>query len=121
MKGLILSFLFFSTSSLWAGEFTGAGASVNAVLKQYQMSLQSLKAQGHKVLIGEVTGAGKFVSLDKVKYLVTKKRVHDLHFSTHVEFVYPSAAKTLGEVEFFEFNRKVVRPSQIKALILDKK
>ena len=120
MKSLLVFVLSFLTISLSAGEVTGAGAAVNAVLKRHQLSLQTLRNSGHKVILGEVTGAGKKVDLDRIKFIVTKKELHNLNNTTHIQFKFPSEAKKVEDVKFFEFDRKKINPKQVKALILNK-
>jgi hypothetical protein len=119
MKKLILICTLFSTLniSLIAGEFTGAGAVVESVLKRNNLSMAGLRRDGFKVLLGEVTGAGKAVPLDALKFIVTKKDLMPMSEVTHINFKSPSAAKNLSDIKALEFNLKRVSAGNIKAVI----
>ena len=107
----------FYTSTLMAGEFTGAGAVVESVLQKNNLSIAKLQNEGFKVLLGEVTGAGKSVPLDALEYVVTKKELMRMNDVTHINFKNPSAAKALGDIRGLEFNGKRVSIGKIQGVV----
>ena len=120
MKGLtIITFLMVLSWMMevsYSGEVTGAGAA--KLLVQSEYSVTELKQSGHKILFGELTGAGKLMNLDRVKLVITKNKVFDINKADHVEFKNPSAAKSLTDVSFLEFGTQKVGASQIEALVV---
>lgn len=115
MKKIITILCFLQLSSLaFAGEITGAGQ-VAQILKRHNLSLSALQAQGLK--LGDITGAGKTVNLDRINMLVTGQKVFSMGEASHIDFKHPSAAKSLIDVNHLEFNGKKVRTSQIKGIL----
>ena len=102
-----------------AGEVTGAGKVAAEVLAAHNMSVQQLKAQGLKVLLGEVTGAGKSINLDRINAVVTKNKVFKMNHASHIEFKHPSAAKALQDVKHLEFNAARVRVNQLNGIVYE--
>lgn len=120
MRGLtIVTFLMVMAWMMevsYSGEVTGAGAA--KLLVQHEYNVKALKQSGHKVLFGELTGAGKRMNLDRVKLVITKTKVFDLNKADHVQFKHPSAAKALVDVAHLEFGSQLVKASQIEALVV---
>lgn len=100
----------------YSGEVTGAGAAKLLVQNQYNVT--ELKETGHKILFGELTGAGKRMNLDRVKLVITKTKVFEINKADHVEFKHPSNAKSLTDVNFLEFGTQKVSANQIEALVI---
>lgn len=100
----------------YSGEVTGAGAA--KLLVQHQYDVSELKQSGHKILFGELTGAGKRMNLDRVKLVITKEKVYEINKADHVEYKNPSAAKSLLDVSHLEFGTKLIKSSQIEALVV---
>ncbi len=119
MKAVIVicSLLSLFNISLCAGEFTGAGAVVENVLRRNNLSINGLKREGFKVLLGEVTGAGRAVPVDAVEYIVTKKEVMPMSDVTHINFKNPSAAKHLSDIKAFDFDQKRVLLNKVKGVV----
>ncbi len=117
MKKLFLILAFSFSGFSFAGEVTGVGKEALKVLEKHQMNVQQLKDQGLKVLMGEVTGVGKTIQLDRIEMLVTNKTLFKMNSLSHVEYKHPSAAKTLTDVVHMEFDRKVLSPKQVKMII----
>jgi hypothetical protein len=120
MKGLtmitFLMVLAWMMEVSYAGEVTGAGAA--KLLVQNQYSVTQLQESGHKILFGELTGAGKRMNLDRVKLVITKTKVFEIKQADHVEFKHPSSAKSLTDVRFLEFGNQKIGLSQIEALVV---
>lgn len=120
MRGLtILTFLMVIAWMMGvghAGEVTGAGAA--KLLAKHQYDVKVLKKTGHKVLFGELTGAGKRMNLDRVKLILTKKKVYDLNQADHVQFKHPSAAKALIDVDHLEFGNQKIKSTSIEAMVV---
>lgn len=120
MRGLtILTFLMVLAWMMevsYAGEVTGAGAA--KLLVQNQYDVKALKDSGHKILFGELTGAGRRMNLDRVKLVITKKNVFEINKVDHVEYKHPSAAKSLLDVSHLEFGNQMIKSSQIEALVV---
>lgn len=100
----------------YSGEVTGAGAA--KLLVQNEYSVTELQQSGHKILFGELTGAGKRMNLDRVKLIITKQKVFAVSKADHVEFKHPSNAKSLTDVNFLEFGSQKIGLSQIEALVV---
>jgi len=113
---ILISFLFLS-SNLWAGEITGAGQRALEVLQANRISVETLRNQGMQVMLGEVTGGGMKISLDRIQMVVTNKKVLNMRDVSHIDFKHPSAAKTLRDVKALEFNRDKVKVKQLNAII----
>lgn len=118
MKALIFAVTLFFSALSFSGEVTGAGQALR-VLSQNQMSVESLKNQGLKVLLGEVTGAGKTLNLDRIQMLVSDKKVFPMNEVSHIEYVHPSQAKALRDVKHLEFNNQTLKVQQIKGVIYE--
>ena len=120
MKGLTMLTLLFVLAWMmevsYSGEVTGAGAAKLLVQNNYNVSI--LKESGHKILFGELTGAGKRMNLDRVKLVITKNKVFDLDKVNHIDFKHPSAAKSLLDVNHLEFGTLKVNASQIEAMVV---
>lgn len=120
MKGLtMLTFLFILAWMMevsYSGEVTGAGA--EKLLAQSNYSISSLESTGHKLLLGELTGAGKRMNLDRIKLIITKQRVFDLAKADHIEFKNPSAAKSLLDVSHLEFGAFKLSSAQVEGLVV---
>jgi hypothetical protein len=121
MKSLLLAVTLttLSLTSVWAGEVTGAGRQALQVLRSHNVSVEALKTQGFKVLLGEVTGAGKTIDLDRIDMVVTQNKLLKMNQASHIKFKHPSQAKALRDVEHLEFNSLRVSPNQIKGLIYE--
>lgn len=118
MKTLILSLLFLATIPAQAGEFTGAGQ-VAQILKSNNMSVESLRQQGLKIIQGEVTGAGRQIPLDRINMVITDSQLLRMRQARRIEYKHPSDARSLGDVQHIEFGRLKVRPNQLKAVIYE--
>lgn len=108
--------LFVFLGSTHAGEVTGAGRALE-VLAAHNLSVQALKNQGYKVLLGEVTGAGKSINLDRINMVLTKNKVFNMNSASHIEFKHPSAAKALKDVRHLEFNSSRVKINQLNGIV----
>lgn len=120
MKAL-LSVLFISLTMTIAigGEVTGAGM-VKNILKKKQMNLQQFLQTGHELRLGEVTGAGRQIELDRVKVVVSNKEAFKMSNVQRIEFQKSGGLK-LGNVDFFEIDGKIIEVRKIQAMILKKK
>ncbi|PIP94293.1 MAG: hypothetical protein COW00_03415 [Bdellovibrio sp. CG12_big_fil_rev_8_21_14_0_65_39_13] len=119
MKNLILVIVFILTSQLlWAGEVTGAGQRVDQILKNHGMSRQQLASRGLKVLMGEVTGAGKTIQVEDLEFVVAKNKIYNQEALTHIEFKIPSAARVLTDIKSLEFGSSQVDVLEIDAFIV---
>ena len=103
--------------NLYSGEMTGAGSAALKVLESHQMSLSKLKSSGHKVILGEMTGAGRAVELDRIVYIVTTKELFNLDQADHVEFKFPSQAKAIKDVKHFEFGAKKIKIGKLAGVV----
>ncbi|MCP4915229.1 MAG: hypothetical protein GY909_19065 [Oligoflexia bacterium] len=120
MKSLIIViFSILLMTNISAGEFTGAGKQINEVLKAHNMSAKQLKAQGMKIVRGEVTGAGLTVNLQDVFAIVTKTDLIKMSEVDHIEFVHPSEAKAMKDVKRLDSATKKVNKKDILAVIVD--
>ncbi len=120
MKAL-LSVLFITLTMTIAlgGEVTGAGM-VKNILKKKQMNLDSLLQSGHELRLGEVTGAGRQIELDRVRVVVSNNEAFKMDNVQRIEFQKAGGLK-LGNVDFFEIDGKIVEVRKIQAMILKKK
>lgn len=116
MKKICLLISIALTFPLFAGEFTGAGQAIN-VLKAHNLSVPQLKKQGFKVLLGEITGAGKKLDLDRINLIITNKFVFDMSRASHIQFIHPSQAKSLSDVEHLEFSQMLVKPTELTGIV----
>lgn len=120
MRKLIALFLILiSFSVVHGGEVTGAGF-VKNIMKKRQMNLEQMLNNGHDLVLGEVTGAGRKVPLEKIKVLVTKEDAFKMSNIQRIEFKKAGGLK-LENVDFFEINNKVVEVKELKALVIKKK
>jgi len=58
-----------------SGEFTGAGKVVREILERNNYNIAELERSGHELLMGEFTGGGKSLALNRVKIVVTPDEV----------------------------------------------
>ncbi|MCO4794630.1 MAG: hypothetical protein KC493_13005 [Bacteriovoracaceae bacterium] len=120
MKALLtVFFITLSIASGFSGEVTGAGM-VKNILKKKHMNLERFLSTGHELKLGEVTGAGRQIELDRVKVVVTNSEAFKLENVQRIEFQKSGGLK-LGNVDFFEINNKVIEVKNIKAMIIKKK
>ncbi len=117
MKAILLALSFLFIAPTFSGEITGVGRQALNVLEGHQLDLASLQRQGYKVLLGEITGVGKSIHLDRVEMVVTKRKLFQMRQLSHVEYIHPSEAKTLNDVAHLEFNNNVLRTSQIAGVV----
>lgn len=101
-----------------AGEVTGAGMEAREILKAHNIDLQQLNNQGFRLLFGEHTGAGKEMNLDRVNMVLAGKSVYYVSNADHIEFKYPSSAKSLNDVKYLEYGMKKVQIGNIKAMVV---
>ena len=119
IKNMTLLFLFtILITSVYGGEVTGAGF-VKSIMQKKEMSLQQMLNNGHALLLGEVTGAGKPISLDKVKVVITSSEAFKMSNVQRIEFKKSGGLK-LQNVDFFEINGQVIDSQEIKALVVKK-
>lgn len=118
MKSLLLLMTISTLSfSAWSGEVTGAGRQALQVLRSHNINVEALRNNGFKVLLGEVTGAGKTINLDRIDMVVTKNKVLKMNQASHIQFKHPSPARSLKDVQHLEFNSQRVSPAQLKGII----
>ena len=115
---IILLLLSFSFATLYAGEVTGAGFVKNIMMKK-EMNLQQMLNNGHNLLLGEVTGAGLTIPLEKIKVLVTAKEAFKMSHIQRIEFKRNGGLKLIN-VDFFEIQDQVIELSSLKAIIIKK-
>lgn len=119
MKNLILVIIFIITSQfVMAGEVTGAGQRVDQILKNNGLSRQMLASKGLKVLMGEVTGAGKTIQVEDLEFVIAKNKIYSQDSLTHIEFKIPSAARVLTDIKSLEFGSSQVNVVEIDAFIV---
>lgn len=119
MKNIILFIaLMIMATTVWAGEVTGAGQRVDQILKTRGLSINQLKGQGYKVLLGEVTGAGKTVAIDDIQFIVAKNKLFQARDITHIDYKHPSAAKMITDIEAIELGAAKVRTQEVDAFIV---
>jgi hypothetical protein len=111
--------ILFNTLTL-SGEVTGAGSPVHNILRSNNINIGQLDQQGYQLLIGEVTGAGKNVYLDRVKYLISSQEIYDMDRLNNIEYNIPSEAKKLLDVKKFVFDNSMLPTTKIKAMIIEK-
>ena len=70
MKSLLLLLFIFSTNV-----FAFEREHVNQLLSKRDLSLQQLERQGHELLLGEVTGAGRIINLNQVQIILLQDRI----------------------------------------------
>jgi hypothetical protein len=115
---IILLVLSISFSTVYGGEVTGAGF-VKNIMKKKEMNLQHMLNNGHDLLLGEVTGAGLTVPLDKIKILVTAKEAFKMSNIQRIEFKKAGGIKLIN-VDFFEIQGKIIETKSLKALVVKK-
>jgi len=115
---IILLLLSFSFATLYAGEVTGAGFVKNIMMKK-EMNLQQMLNNGHALLLGEVTGAGRSIALDQVKVVITSKEAFKMSNVQRIEFK-KVGGLNLQNVDFFEINDQIIESKKIRALIIKK-
>ena len=103
----------------FAGEITGVGQRALSVLENSQMSIPSLRQRGMKVQLGEVTGIGKRINLDRIEMIVSAKKVYKMRDLSHIEYRNPSEAKSLKDVHHLEFNNEKLKIKDIGAIIYE--
>lgn len=103
-----------------AGEMTGAGSAVMKMLKKENINIKELENSGHKVLFGELTGAGKKLNLDRVKLILTKKKVYNMAEVDHIDFKHPGQANSLIDVNHLKFGAIKVNSNEIKGMVVKK-
>ena len=111
----ILIAMFLLSTSIFAGEVTGAGKEVEIILVKNGLSSAKLKSLGLK--LGEVTGAGK-IHIDTLEMIVTSKKVISMNDVVHTEFKNPSAGQKVSEVEYYDTSLEIIRKAEIKAFII---
>jgi hypothetical protein len=119
MKAILMIFALLFSAACFSGEVTGVGKQALRVLKKNQMTVTQLKNQGLKILDGEVTGAGSRINLDRIQMLVTKNSLLKMKEISHIQFMNPSEAKSLKDVEHLEFDQKKVKPQVVLAIIYE--
>lgn len=116
-KNIFFIYLSFLTTSIFGGEFTGAGGKVMDVLRYHRINQESLKQQGLKVASGEFTGAGRSVHIDRIKMILTNRSKINSGDITHINFKHPSTGKYFGEIKSVEANGKRILNKSMVALI----
>lgn len=120
MKALIVTlFMILSIAPGISGEVTGAGL-VKNILKKKNMNLEQFLQTGHELKLGEVTGAGRQIELDRVRVVVTANNAFKMDKVQRIEFQKSGGLK-LGNVDFFEIDNQIVEVNKIKAMIIKKK
>jgi len=125
MKSFILLILFilialsgvFNTSV--AGEVTGAGQRVKEVLRANNTSIENLQSSGLRVLLGEVTGAGRAVNVLDVKMFIAKKRLLKMDNVLHIDFREGTPAKTILDIKSIDLGEISVLTKDVDAWIID--
>ncbi len=124
MKKIIYSAMLF-TLNLSAGELTGAGA--RALLTKNGINPQILEQTGHRIMAGELTGAGKMVDINRIEYFMTDKKVYSMNEVRQV-ILDPRAERaeregrlpkpTLNDVKSLEVNQAQIGTTLIQAVVI---
>ena len=105
-------------TAVYGGEVTDAGF-VKSIMKKKEMNLQQMLNNGHALLLGEVTGAGRSIALDQVKVVITSKEAFKMSNVQRIEFK-KVGGLNLQNVDFFEINDQIIESKKIRALIIKK-
>ncbi len=115
---LLMVLSVFSSPSLIGREIASADL-VKSILKKENINLNQMLINGHELLMGEVTGAGKKIHLEKIKVLVTLKNAYKMSAIQRVEFKKPGGLE-LQNIDFFEIRNEIVSVDDLQALIVKK-
>ena len=125
MKKIIFALLFILSSLSFAGDMTGVGA--RALLNGHNIDLDQLTRSGHQLLLGDLTGVGKTIELEKIKIYLTKKDVvvnNQINFikTTNNDKFFP-LVDNHGEYKFqdildIKLPSKVIKKQAIEAVII---
>lgn len=90
---------------------------VERMLAAKNVSLRALEGQGAVMLLGEVTGHGRSVPLEKVEAILTEK---DVILSHEIESVSPNGARNLSQSDSIRAQGQYILREDVKATILRK-
>ena len=114
MKAFVILFLLLSALSSYGMTRPEA----ERLLKEKNLSLTTLEAQGWKLLPGEVTGHGRAIAFSKVQAILTEDQAIMRSEFDAVSF---SGAEVLSSLESLRFSGQYIMRQDVKAsLILDR-
>jgi len=120
----ILIFLFLCLTVLsiktGAGEVTGAGGPMMKMLAQHGYSTAFLNDNGLKVILGEVTGAGRTLPTEDIEAFLTKTQVLLAQDIVRLDFKNPSLGKTLKDISSVEFVKNTIKKKDIHGVVFKK-
>lgn len=105
----LVLFMFMSSA------FALTRSDVERMLSSKNVSLQGLEASGSVMLLGEVTGHGRSIPLEKVQAILTDK---DAILRHEIESVSPSGVKILGSSDSIRAGGQYILIEDVRATIL---
>ncbi|OUR95251.1 hypothetical protein A9Q84_15525 [Halobacteriovorax marinus] len=117
----ILIFLFLCLTVLsmkvGAGEVTGAGGPMMKMLAKHGYSKEFMQAHGFKVILGEVTGAGRTLPTEDIEAFLTSDAVLNSQDIVRFDFKNPSLGKSFKDISSVEFVQHVVFKKDIRGVV----
>ncbi len=120
IKLIVVLIIVLIAQNSFSGEVTGAGMPLKTILSKANLNKQKISDANLELVLGEVTGAGRAINLDRLKYVLTKNNIYSVNNLTHVQFKHPSLAKNIDDVKSFEFESWRIKSPDIKGLIIQK-
>jgi len=90
---------------------------VETLLRSKNISLRGLEAQGSVLLMGEVTGHGKVIPMDKVEAILTDREVILRH---EIESISPHGQRSLSTTDSIRGNGRYILTEDVQATILSR-
>ncbi len=118
MKYLIMMILTIIIHQSHGGEVTGAGGPMMTLLKENKLNPEQLIKDGYQFFLGEATGAGMAYEIERIRFLLSKKRVYSMKDLRQIEYLRPSANYNLNDVHLLDFGDTRLKVHEIKGIIL---
>jgi hypothetical protein len=110
-----MKIIFFLLISFQAFSQSVSRNQIESILRSRQIQLSQLEAQGQRLLIGEVTGAGRSLPLNRVQIFITNDQAILSHEIESYDVKTPAA---LGNLSSLRSSGVYYLSSDIKAVLI---
>lgn len=87
------------------------------MLAKHGYSTEFMNENGLKVLLGEVTGAGRTLPTEDIQAYLTKDQIYSAQDIVRLDFKHPSLGKSLKDINSVEFTKGVILKKQIRGVV----
>lgn len=115
MKALILIFMMAVTAKAFSQNLTRADA--ERLLQQRNVNLQQVESQGGRLIIGEVTGGGRVVPVERVQAVIVADRAVLKREIISMDFQ-PSNGNQVGQLDSFRVGGSYYTREDVRAIVV---